>query len=98
MEREPEALDAAAATDEMLTYEAALAALDEVLAALEDGRVPLDDAIALYERGVALVRRCSLLLTGAEKRISELALDQDGSPTERPFQLPSDEEQPAGDG
>ncbi len=98
MESEAEAPAATAAADETLDYEGALGALDGVLAALEDGRVPLEEAIALYERGMTLVRRCSTLLSGAERRISELALDSEGSAVGRPFQPPSEEEQPIGGG
>ena len=68
-----------------LEYEAALAELDAVLIRLEDGRVPLEEAIALYGRGVALVRRCSTLLDGAEKRVVELSMTSDGELVERPF-------------
>ncbi|HUY09516.1 MAG TPA: exodeoxyribonuclease VII small subunit [Candidatus Dormibacteraeota bacterium] len=79
---EPEALD----------YEAALADLDQVLARLEDGQVPLEEAMALYERGVRLVRRCSTLLDGVERRVSELTAGADGLPKERPLLLEADEE------
>ncbi len=81
--------------EDLLDYEAALARLDEVLQALEDGKVALEDAILLYERGVMLVRRCSALLAGAERRISELSQGPEGGLVERPFQL-SGEEGPAG--
>ena len=85
------------ADEDVLDYEAALARLDEVLLALEDGRVPLEEAIALYERGVRLVRRCSALLAGAERRITELSQGPEGTVVELPFQLPA-EEGPAGGG
>ncbi len=77
--------------EDLLDYEAALARLDEVLRALEDGKVALEEAIALYERGVKLVRRCSTLLAGAERRITELSQSPDGELVERPFQLSAEE-------
>lgn len=85
---EPEALD----------YEAALAELDQVLARLEDGQVPLEEAISLYERGVRLVRRCSGLLDGVERRVTELTAGSDGLPKERPLLLELDEEAGAENG
>ena len=84
-----------ASDEDLLDYEAALARLDEVLQALEDGKVALEEAIALYERGVKLVRRCSMLLAGAERRITQLSQSPEGELVEQPFQLPL-EEGPAG--
>lgn len=75
-----------------LDYEAALAELDAVLGRLEDGQVGLEEAMGLYERGVQLVRRCSALLDGAERRVSELTAGPDGLPRERAMVLEIDEE------
>ena len=47
--------------------------LEDVLALLERGDLPLEDALQAYESGVALVRQCNDLLDGAELRISELS-------------------------
>ena len=85
MELEARRTVAPAASPDELDYEAALADLDAVLLRLEDGRVPLEEAMELYGRGVALVRRCSALLDGAEKRVVELSLSADGELEERPF-------------
>ncbi|HUY55850.1 MAG TPA: exodeoxyribonuclease VII small subunit [Candidatus Nanopelagicaceae bacterium] len=86
MERDPDAFMTAAAETSDLDYESALGELDQVLANLEDGRVALEDAMALYERGVGLVRRCASLLDGAEKRVTELAAGPDGALEETPFE------------
>ncbi|MGA7363181.1 MAG: exodeoxyribonuclease VII small subunit [Candidatus Dormiibacterota bacterium] len=86
------------AEPEGLDYEAALADLDQVLARLEDGQVPLEEAMALYERGVRLVRRCSGLLDGVERRVTELSAGADGLPKERPLMLEADEESDPDDG
>ncbi len=77
---------------ESLDYESALAELDRVLVRLEDGQVPLEEAMGLYERGVRLVRRCSSLLDGAERRVTELTAGPDGLPRERPLALELEEE------
>lgn len=93
METEGEApAGAVPAEPSSLDYEAALAELDGVLAQLDSGQVPLEDAMGLYERGVQLVRRCSALLDGAERRISELTIGPDGLLRERPMLLELDEE------
>ena len=96
MEREPET--AAAAGAGPLDYEAALGELDAVLARLEDGKAPLEQAMELYERGVALVKRCAALLDGAEKRVMELSLGPDGEILERPFEPAADPDQGGGRG
>jgi exodeoxyribonuclease VII small subunit len=54
-------------------YEELTAQLEEVLALLEGGELPLDTALATYERGVTLVRQCNDLLDRAELRIAELS-------------------------
>ena len=55
------------------TFEQAERELAEVVARLESGDVGLDEAIALWQRGEALHRRCVELLDAAQGRIEELA-------------------------
>lgn len=81
-----------------LDYEAAISELDSVLARLEDGKVPLEEAMRLYERGVGLVGRCSALLDGAERRVTELASGPGGSVQETDFSLPGETEETGADG
>ncbi len=45
------------------------------------GNVPLEDSIAIYERGEALKKRCEALLRDAEARVQKITLAADGSPT-----------------
>lgn len=59
-----------------LTYEEALAELEEIVAALEDEHNQLDDAIKLFERGQALAARCSVLLEAAELKVKQVAGDE----------------------
>ena len=54
------------------SFEEAQRELDEIVARLERGDVPIDDAIALWQRGEELYRRCAALLDAAEGRIEEL--------------------------
>lgn len=62
-----------------LSFEAAYAELEELIARLESGDLPLDESVTLYERGRQLSDHCQTLLDKAELRISQLA--DDGSLT-----------------
>lgn len=64
-----------------LSFEAALDELEKIVAQLESGRAPLQESIAIYERGEALKRHCENLLKQAEARIEKITLARDGTPT-----------------
>jgi len=66
--------------DEM-TFEEAMAELEQVLGQLERGDVALDASIVLYERGAALKARCETKLKEAEEKVAAITLDSDGNPT-----------------
>ena len=55
-----------------LTFEEALAKLDETVQALETGGLALNDATRLFEEGMSLARLCSELLAAAELKISRI--------------------------
>ncbi|MEM8495564.1 MAG: exodeoxyribonuclease VII small subunit [Planctomycetota bacterium] len=57
---------------ESLSFESALAELETLIERVESGEIGLEEAIAQYERGSALVKRCRSVLDVAEKRIAEL--------------------------
>ena len=61
---------------EDLTYEEAFAELEAIVDALDGEQNPLEEAMSLFERGQALVKRCSELLEGAELKVRELSGDQ----------------------
>lgn len=63
-----------------LPFEKALEQLEEIVRKLERGDVPLDESVAIYERGEALKRRCEALLKQAEARIQRITLTADGRP------------------
>lgn len=58
-----------------LSYEQALAELEAIVASLEVNKLPLDESMALYERGQALTRHCVALLDKAELRVKQLSGD-----------------------
>lgn len=63
---------------ERLSFEEALAALEQVVRRLESGEEPLDESIALYERGEALRKHCQARLDAAQMRIRQIVTDGDG--------------------
>jgi exodeoxyribonuclease VII small subunit len=62
-----------------LNFDDALAELQRTVAELEAGGQPLEWAIALYERGVALQARCEKLLGDAELRVQQLVARAGGA-------------------
>jgi exodeoxyribonuclease VII small subunit len=57
-----------------MTFEAALAELENIVSRLEGGKAPLAESIAIYERGEALKSHCEGLLKAAEARIEKITL------------------------
>lgn len=58
-----------------LSFEAAYAELERIIAQLESGELPLEESVTLYERGRQLAERCQTALDQAELRVSQLAGD-----------------------
>jgi exodeoxyribonuclease VII small subunit len=65
-----------------LPFERAIEELESIVKRLEDGKVPLEESVAIYERGEALKRRCEDLLRLAEARVQKITLDAAGNPTD----------------
>lgn len=58
-----------------MSFEKALAELQDVVDKLEAGKVPLEMALSLYERGMELVKVCNLHLDTAEQRVSAVYME-----------------------
>lgn len=71
-----------------MSFEAALAELEQVVARLESGDVALEESIALYARGAELRAHCEEKLKAAEARVAEIAQGPDGSVKARPVEIP----------
>jgi exodeoxyribonuclease VII small subunit len=70
-----------------LTFEQALDGLEKIVKDLEEGKIGLEESLALYENGVGLIRRCQEQLKRAEQRIVELmGQDEAGNVVTRPFE------------
>ena len=63
-----------------MSFEDAMQALEQVVRQLEQGEVPLEEAIALYERGARLRARCEARLQAAEEKIATIVVDEQGKP------------------
>jgi exodeoxyribonuclease VII small subunit len=61
-----------ASKDGQQSFEELYRSLEETVAKLEKGGLPLEESIALYERGMELAKRCQALLDKAELRITKL--------------------------
>ena len=68
-----------------ITFESAIARLEEIVKALENGSAPLDQSLELFEEGVSLVKICNERLDKAEQKIKILATDGEGNMVETDF-------------
>lgn len=68
-----------------ITFEEAVARLEQIVRSMEDGKLSLDDSLASFEEGIALVRFCNKKLDGAEQRVRILLAGEDGSLQEQDF-------------
>jgi exodeoxyribonuclease VII small subunit len=59
-------------TDSIKDFESAIAELEKIVKQLEEGDLPLDRSLALFERGVSLSRYCHEQLGAAQRRIEQL--------------------------
>ena len=64
-----------------LPFERAIEELESIVKRLEEGKVPLEESVAIYERGEALKARCEELLKQAEARVEKITLDASGKPS-----------------
>jgi exodeoxyribonuclease VII small subunit len=78
------------AQDTPQSFEEALAQLEAVVRALEDGQIGLEESLSRYEVGVGLIKRCQAQLRQAEQRIQLLTgVDGNGQPSLQTYQTDS---------
>ncbi len=73
-------------------FEEALKELEEIVNRLEQGDLPLEEALQLFEQGVKLSRVCHTRLDEAQKRVEILLKDEAGKMTSQPFEQGAGEE------
>ena len=64
-----------------LSFERAIEELESIVKRLEEGKVPLEESVEIYERGESLKRRCEELLRQAEARVDKITTDANGQVT-----------------
>lgn len=62
-----------------ITFESAMARLEEIVRMLEGGSAPLDKSLTMFEEGVALVKFCNSQLDQAEQKVKILTASPDGT-------------------
>jgi exodeoxyribonuclease VII small subunit len=70
-----------------LTFEQALAELEQIVARLESGQAPLEDSIQMYERGAALKAHCEARLEAARLRVEKIVMGAGGAPGVEPAEF-----------
>ncbi|AOS95770.1 Exodeoxyribonuclease 7 small subunit [Microbulbifer aggregans] len=80
-----------AAKKKAATFEQALEELEQLVERLEAGDLPLEEALADFERGVKLTRECQQKLASAEQKVKVL-MEQNGTVQEAPFETGEDNE------
>lgn len=68
-----------------LSFEDALAQLENIVRELESGRIKLDDAVNAYEKAMALKKLCSDKLAAATLKVEKIELNKDGSLSTAPL-------------
>ncbi len=71
--------------DNNITFEQALARLEEIVRMLESGSAPLDKSLEYFEEGVRLVKMCNVQLDNVEQRIKILSKNDSGEMIESDF-------------
>lgn len=65
-------------------FEESLTELEQLVDKMEQGHLPLEESLKLFERGVALTRTCQKALKDAEQKVHVL-LEENGEPLLKPF-------------
>ena len=63
-----------------LTFEESMGRLEQIVRSLEQGNVPLEESLKLFQEGTQLVRSCSQLLDNAQLQIQKVLTAPDGGP------------------
>ncbi|MDF2922012.1 MAG: xseB [Paenibacillaceae bacterium] len=81
---------ATAAGDGDVSFETAIEQLEIIVARLENGDVPLEQAIELFQQGMRLSQLCSRKLEQVERKI-EMLVEENGTLAKKPFAAGADE-------
>jgi len=73
-------------------FEEAMKRLEEISRDLEDGDLPLEESLKVFEEGMGLIRFCSEKLEEVEQKVSKLVRENDGNYSRRPFEIEEKDE------
>ncbi len=79
------------------TFEQSLRRLEQIVGRLEEGNLPLEESLELYERGIGAYRRCQKLLLDADARVQKLVETLEGELEEEPFDASAESDETSGD-
>ncbi|MBO4938335.1 MAG: exodeoxyribonuclease VII small subunit [Oscillospiraceae bacterium] len=68
------------------TFEESMSRLEQIVRAMEQGNVPLEESLKLFQEGTELVRSCGKLLDEAQLQIRKVMTAADGSPVMEGFE------------
>ena len=74
-----------------MSFEESILRLEDIVRALEEGKLSLDDSLSAFEEAIGLVKVCNEKLESAERKVKLLVESTDGTITEKPFDMISDE-------
>ena len=67
------------------TFEESMQRLKQIVRAMEQGDVPLEESLKLFQEGTQLVRSCNQLLEEAQLQVTKIMTAPDGTPSEEEF-------------
>jgi exodeoxyribonuclease VII small subunit len=68
-----------------MTFEQSMERLEQIVQAMEQGNVPLEESMALFQEGTALAAQCEKLLDNARQQIEKVTCNADGEPVMEEF-------------
>jgi exodeoxyribonuclease VII small subunit len=80
---------------QLMTFEEALAKLEGIVEAIEQGKIGLEESIVRYEEGMKLIQHCRKIIGQAELKIQKLQAGADGQLQPEPFAQPADQPDPS---
>lgn len=74
-----------------IKFEQAMARLEAIVGELENGDLPLDESLKIFEEGIRLSKNCLKVLEEAERKVEVLVQDKNGKKQLRAFSLDDDD-------
>lgn len=72
------------------TFESKMIRLEQIVKAMEQGDVPLEESLKLFQEGTELVKDCGRMLDEAQQQVTKIVTQPDGTPAEEVFEDAAD--------